>query len=276
MARCIDERSAFEPQAGVGRGRGRGDGSRNVAVQTASPETARPREGGRGHKGRGFGHGGGRTRRLPHAREPFLRPLLRHVGRGERIRRRFARLRPGMARRSGFDLAPVPPRHPELGCRVHLRPVPLVAGRARLVEPRRHGLVCLDPHVEPIRGPDVGPVDDGLLRKFRHPLLLRPDPEFHRLRQLLLLGPRTHSSQPDDADDGNPRPHRRKGWAHPHHQQRPRRGVDLLVDDDARDPPGRRRVLEGLQPTRAELLYPRTRTPCSCARTSSCTSSNTG
>ncbi len=70
----------------------------------------------------------------------------------------------------------------------------------------------------------------------------------HPLRRLSLLDPRPHAPQPADGQQRHDRPGGPAGRAGDRHQRDARHHVGLHVADDAGGAPGRRGLLEGLQP----------------------------
>ena len=91
-----------------------------------------------------------RARRLPDAREPVVRPLLRDAGRGARLRRPPRRLagelRAGVAGRPRQDAPPLPPRLEVGHRRVHPGPRPQLARGAHELGQRHQRCLRVDPH----------------------------------------------------------------------------------------------------------------------------------
>ena len=225
----------------------------------------------------GSGPGRGRARRVPDAREPVVRPLLRHPRRRQRVRhdarpRSHRRGRAAPARRCCRSTST-----PRQQRRVHLRPVALVAGRARVVERRRHGQLRLDPRVEPTsKGPSYGTLTMGYYDSADIPFYYDLAQNFTICDNYFcsVLGP-THPNRLMQMTR-HARSGRRPRRSRPRHQLEQRRLEFTCSWTTMPEVLQRRqRVVEGLQPARARTYRPAAPTPCSCARTCSCTSSST-
>ena len=120
-----------------------------------------------------LGPRGGRAHRLPDAREPLLRPLLRRLPARPRLRRSpqalARRVRPGLPgrleRRPQAQAAAVPPAQ-QPRPRVDRGPDPRLGPDARVLEPRQDGLLGEGPHPARVGGAQ-GRDDDGLLHARR-------------------------------------------------------------------------------------------------------------
>ncbi len=186
----------------------------------------RRRRAGRGQPGRGGGrrHGaagrpdqaGGvgprrdRARRVPHAGEPLLRPLLRDLSRRPGLRRPPARLprelRPGLAGRARPHAAPLPSRQRLGHGRVHPGPRPQLAGRAHELGRRHQRRLRQHARAAAVPGPRARRPHHGLLPPAGPALLLRAGRRLHHLRQLPLLGARADPPQPPHGALGHGRP----------------------------------------------------------------------
>lgn len=203
--------------------------------------------------GRGGRPGAGRLAARHRARgpadagEPLVRPLLRHPARRPRLRRpaRAAAPRwpPGLlpagCRTPRRLPAALPPEHPREQRPGHPLHQPRLARPARGAQRREDGPLAA-------RAPGgrrrQRPVRDGLPHPRGHPLPVRPRRRLHRLRQLLLLGPRPHLAQPPVLDDRHPGPRRHP--RRPGHQQH--RSGPVPLDHVRRAPAEGRHQLAGL------------------------------
>ncbi len=201
---------------------------------------------GRGNQAGGIGPRGDRARRLPHAGEPLLRPLLRHLPRRARLRRPphglARRVRPGVAGRPRPHAPALPPRLVHRHRRVHHRPRPQLAGRAPEPGQRATTAPSWRTHVQS-RVRRAGPrrAHHGLLPPRRPALLLRAGRRVHDLRQLPLLGARADAPEPADVALGHARSRGPRGRPRAHHQPIARRRLQRRLGHHARGARGRRR-----------------------------------
>ena len=196
-----------------------------------------------------------RTRRVPHAGEPLLRPLLRHLPRRAWLRRppeeQARELRPGLARRAGQDAAPLPSRHRLGHRRVHQRSRPQLAGGALELEQGHQRRLRQHARGVDVPGARARRPDHGLLPTQGPSLLLRPGRRLHPVRQLPLLGDGADAPQPPHGALGHHRAHRRGRRARRHHQRFVPGRRERALGHHARGARRRRGELEGLQPCRA-------------------------
>ena len=162
----------------------------------------------RRHRTGRLGPGGGGARGLPHAGEPLLRPLLRHLPGRARVRRPPGRRQRGVrpagagrlpdGRRSSRSISTWPRAIGEL----HPRPHPQLGSPAPVLGPRHDGRLREGPHHGPsTRGPSTARYH-GLLPPHRRPLPLRAGRRLHPVRRLSLLGDGAHPPQPADGVSG--------------------------------------------------------------------------
>ena len=204
-------------------------------------------------------------------------PGVRGFDDPDRARRRLQpAVAAGRARALGYLAPALPSRHRHDRRRVHLRPLPRVERPAPLLERGPDGPLRVHPHLAPVRRTRERRPHDGLLHAPGPPVLVLAGRRLHHLRQLPLLGVRSHPPEPSPRVVRHARPRRGSRGPGDRHQQRGevhrqrRRGGRCPRSSRPRASPGR-------STTRPESFY-QPSNPYSLAisaTTSFCTSTST-